>query len=413
MSTPSVRERTQCRICGGGHLKLFLDLGEQPPANALLKADELNKPEAKYPLALNHCPQCDLIQTTHVVSPEVLFRNYVYFSSHSDTMAKHFAAYAADVADRFVPKDGLVVELGSNDGILLKTLLGRPLRVLGIDPARNVAEVARSRGVPTLAEFFSESLAKEVRAKEGPASAIIGNNVIAHIDDLEQVMRGVDALLDDKGVFVMEAPYVVPFLEHLEFDTVYHEHLSYFGVGPLNYLFNRFGFEVFDVRPQGVHGGSVRVFARRKNAKNAPVEASVQKHLDLEKKVTEPKKLEAFAQSVAALKQDMLALVAKLRGEGKRVVGYTAPAKGNVLTNYCQLGPDQLDFMADATPAKQGLFNPGMHIPIKSPEFFRENKPDYAILFAWNLKDEILEKEKEWRKGGGKFIIPIPKVEVL
>ncbi|MBX7114269.1 MAG: class I SAM-dependent methyltransferase [Myxococcaceae bacterium] len=410
-----VQARTTCRVCHGSSLELFLDLGDQPPANALLTREELAGPEPKFPLALNSCRTCGQMQTTHVVSADMLFRNYVYFSSVSQAMATHFGAYAKDVADRFVPRDGLVVEIGSNDGILLKTLLGRPLRVLGVDPARNVAEVARQNGVPTLAEFFNRETATAVRKEHGPASAVIANNVFAHIDDLDSVMQGLDALLSDDGVFVTESPYVVPFLEHLEFDTVYHEHVSYWGVGPLEHLFNRFGFEVFDVWDQPVHGGTIRTFARRKAHAKTPKAASVAEHLALEAKVGigRADTLKKFARDVAALREKLTGLVQKLTADGKRVVGYTAPAKGNVLLNYCNLGPKSLAYLADATPAKQGLFNPGMHIPIQSPEHFRADKPDYAVLLAWNHQVEILEKEKAWRAQGGKFIIPVPDVDVV
>jgi len=411
----TLRQKSRCRICGNTEMAQFLDLGDQPPANALLRADELHLPEAKYPLALSHCPRCELIQTTHVVAPEVLFRSYVYFSSVSQAMEKHFAAYAQSVAEKFVPQGGLFMEIGSNDGILLRSLIGKPMKILGVDPARNVAEVARARGVPTIADFFTEGLAREIRKKEGPASVVVANNVIAHIDDLDEVMRGLNAVLADDGVFVMEAPYVVHFLEHLEFDTVYHEHLSYFGVRALSHLFERFGLEVFDVLDQAVHGGSIRVFARRKRAGTPPPAASVQAHFELEKAagVADPKRLERFAAQVSVLRQEIRALVAKLKLEGKRVVGYTAPAKGNVLLNYCGLGPQDLAYLADATPAKQGLYSPGMHIPVLSPEHFRNDKPDYALLLAWNHKDEIVKKESAWRQGGGKFIVPVPKVELV
>lgn len=413
MTDTPVRARTQCRICGSGDLRSFLDLGHQPPANALLREDELALPEPSFPLALAHCPACQLILTTHVVAPDLLFRNYFYFSSVSEAMSRHFAAYAADVADRFVPPNGLVVELGSNDGILLRTLIGRDVRILGVDPARNVAEVARSRGVPTVAEYFGEDVARQIRLEHGPASALIANNVFAHIDDLDGVMRGVSALLDDRGVLVIEAPYVVPFLEHLEFDTVYHEHLSYLGVHCLSSLFGRHGFEVVDVREQSVHGGSIRVFAQRKGV--AAVLPSVARMLSVEREagVGDPARLDAFARSVERIRTDIRATVERLRNEGKRVVGYTAPAKGNVLLNYCKLGPAEIEYLADATPQKQGLYNPGMHIPIKSPEHFREDRPDVALLLAWNHKDEILRKEQAWRDAGGKFVIPVPTVQLV
>ncbi len=412
--TSSVRPVEECRACLGRDLRPFLDLGQQPPANALLKKEELAQPEAKFPLALCHCTKCELIQLTHIVDPSLLFRNYHYFSSVSQAMTKHFAAYANDVADRFVPKDGLVVEMGSNDGILLKALIGKR-RILGVDPARNVAEVARKNGVPTLAEFFNDENAKKIRAEHGPASVVIANNVFAHIHDVGDVMKGLNELLTDEGVFVVEAPWVVPFLNHLEFDTVYHEHLSYLGVKPMSALFERFGFEVFEVQQQPVHGGSIRVFGRRKRAGNKPVHASVQECLDAEKKegCGDHARLEKYARDCAQLRDDLNALVNKLRAEGKRVVGYACPAKGNVLMNYCQLGTDRIAYLVDATPQKQGLYNPGMHIPVLPPEHLVKDQPDYAILFAWNHAKEILGKEGEFRKKGGKFIIPIPKVEIV
>ncbi len=412
--TSPVRVVEECRACGGKDLRPFLDLGAQPPANALLKKEELSLPEQKFPLALCHCVGCELIQLTHLVQPELLFRNYVYFSSVSTTMSKHFAAYANDVAERFVPKDGLVVEMGSNDGVLLKALIGKR-RILGVDPARNVAEVARKNGVPTLAEFFNADLAKKIVAEQGQASAVIANNVFAHIHDVGDVMKGVAELLTEDGVFVVEAPWVVPFLAHLEFDTVYHEHLSYLGVRPMSVLFERFGFEVFEVQEQPVHGGSIRVFGRRKRASNGPVHPSVARALEAERKegTADPARLARFAKDCAALRDDLNRLVNELRAKGLRVVGYACPAKGNVLMNYCQLGPDRLEYLVDATPAKQGLFNPGMHIPIFPPDHLLKDQPDYAILFAWNLSKEILEKESAYRARGGKFIIPVPRAEIL
>ena len=406
-----VRQGRGCRVCAAGTLEKFLDLGEMPPANALLQAEELRLPEARYPLALSHCRNCELIQLTHVLAPELLFQRYVYFSSVSDAMTRHFAELAHEVADRFVAENGLVVEIGSNDGILLRSLLSRPLRVLGVDPARNVAEHARSRGVPTIADFFTEALARDIRKQQGPASAILANNVFAHIDDLDEVMRGIGTLLSEEGVLVMEFPYVVDFLEQLEFDTVYHEHLSYFGVRPLAHLFGRFEFEIFDVRRQSVHGGSIRIFARRKAG--APVAAAVAALDALERPLAaDPDRLARFARDVAALRTQLIAVVHELRADKKRVVGYTAPAKGNVLLNYCGFGPEQIEYLADATPAKQGLYSPGMKIPIRSPDEFRRDRPDYALLLAWNHQAEVLEKEKAYREAGGKFIIPVPQVRI-
>jgi SAM-dependent methyltransferase len=407
-----VRQGRGCRVCGAAALEKFLDLGEMPPANALMHAEELALPEARYPLALSRCADCELIQLTHVLAPELLFQRYVYFSSVSEAMTRHFAALAHEVADRFVPANGLVVEIGSNDGILLRSLLSRPLRVLGVDPARNVAEHARSRGVPTIADFFTEALARDIRQQQGPASAMLANNVFAHIDDLDEVMRGIGTLLSEDGVLVMEFPYVVDFLEHLEFDTVYHEHLSYFGVRPLAHLFGRYAFEIVDVRRQSVHGGSIRIFARRKGVQ--PVSPAVAELDALERTISaDPSRLAQFARDVAILRTNLISLVHELHADGKRVVGYTAPAKGNVLLNYCGFGPQHIEYLADATPAKQGLYSPGMKIPIRSPEEFRRDAPDYALLLAWNHQAEILEKEQAYRDAGGKFIIPVPRVQIV
>jgi SAM-dependent methyltransferase len=385
-----------------------------PPANALLTAEQLALDEARYPLALSHCPSCELIQLTHVIPPEILFQHYVYFSSVSTTMAQHFAALATEVAERFVPPDGLVVEMGSNDGILLRSLIGRPLRIQGVDPARNVAEAARARGVPTIADFFSVAVAEQIVREQGKASAILGNNVFAHIDDLEEVMRGMKLLLADDGVVVLEFPYVVDFLKHLEFDTVYHEHLSYLGVRPLARLFQRFDFEIFDVRKQTVHGGTIRIYGRRRSA-SKPVAPSVAEHeaLEVAEGTAEPERLARFARDVSALRTSLRELVGTLCSEGKRVVGYTASAKGNVLLNYCGFGADQIGYLADATPAKQGLYSPGVRIPIRSPQHFKTDHPDYALLLAWNHRDEILDVEKAYRAAGGKFIIPIPQLQII
>jgi SAM-dependent methyltransferase len=409
------KQENRCRVCGKSGLQQFLDLGAMSPANALLQADELKLPEARYPLALSLCSTCELIQLTHVVPPQILFQRYVYFSSVSKDMGTHFAELGNEVVDRFVPENGLVVEIGSNDGILLRPLLQRKVRVLGVDPARNVAEQARKNGVPTVADFFTEALARDIHAQQGPASAFIGNNVFAHIDDLDEVMKGINILLADDGVLIMEFPYVVDFLDNLEFDTVYHEHLSYFGTRPLAWLLQRYGFELFDVRHQKVHGGSMRAYAKRRGSKKFPVAPAVAEfdQLERQRETASPLRLARFSRDVAQLRTDLRKLVSDLRAKGKRVVGYTAPAKGNVLLNYCDFGPDQIEYLADATPAKQGLFSPGMRIPIRSPEHFGSDRPDYALLLAWNHKDEILRKETEYRAAGGRFIIPVPKVEVI
>lgn len=413
MQKATCDQRSNCRACKSDGLVTFLDLGDQPLANALLLDPDVNEP--RFPLALCSCQRCGMIQLTHVVDASALFSHYLYFSSVSAKMTEHFAEYAADVAERFVPKNGLIVEIGSNDGILLQSLINKPVRILGVDPAANVAESARKAGVPTEVDFFCESVGQRIRRDHGPASTVIANNVFAHIDDLDSVMLGIDALLDKGGVFVIETPYIVDFIENLEFDTVYHEHLSYHGVRALSALFERFGFEIFDVRHYDVHGGTVRIFVQRKSSGRSPVSAVVRKMIDTEseKGIFDIARLNAFAKDVASLKKNLCDLIFELKAKNKRIVGYGAPAKGNVLLNYCELGCRQLDYLIDATPAKQGLMNPGMHIPIRPPETLKAERPDYILMLAWNHKNEILAKEAAYRHSGGKFIIPIPKVEII
>lgn len=408
------KQAIRCRICLGESLWQFLDLGDQPPSNALLREEDLTASEPRYPLRVAMCRTCELAQLTHIVAPEILFPpGYVYYSSVSSAMARHFASLANEVAQRFVPSGGLVVELGSNDGILLRSLLRQPVRILGVDPAREAAAQATASGVPTVPEFFTRELATKLRAEHGPASAIHANNVIAHIDDLHDVLRGIDVLLDGKGAVVFEVPYLLDLLDHGEFDTIYHEHMSYFGVRPFVHLFGQHGLDVFEIQHQPVHGGTIRVFAGRRGAHT--VHDSVGQYLERETHfgVARPATLVAFAQRVASIRNGLRGLIEDLRGRGKRVVGYTAPAKGNVLLNYCGLGPSQIEYLADATPAKQGLYSPGVRIPIRSPEYFHKDRPDYAVLLAWNHRTEVLAKETEFQRSGGRFVIPLPKLEVV
>jgi SAM-dependent methyltransferase len=406
-----------CRICASTCLDTFLDLGHQPLANALLRASDLEaRPEPRFPLALAICEQCALVQLTYVVPGEVLFRHYYYSSSVSEVMTRHFAVYADEVARRFVPEGGLVVEVGSNDGVLLQSLVGRPLRILGVDPARNLAEVAERRGVPTVADFFSEDVAKQIRSIHGRASAVIANNVFAHINDLTSVARGLDELLAEDGVFVFEVPYLVDLVEKLEFDTVYHEHLSYFSVRPLVALFEMFGFEIFEIRRQLVHGGSIRGFVRRKRVRPSDVSpSSTQPFLELEERagVSDAPRLAAFAAQVSELCSSLRMTLIRLRADGRRIAGYGASAKGTVLLNACDLGRSELEFIVDSTPAKQGLFAPGSHLPIRHPDALRSESIDYALLLAWNHRHEIIDKERLYRDAGGRFIVPLPKVEIV
>ncbi|MHB2020725.1 MAG: methyltransferase domain-containing protein [Candidatus Xenobia bacterium] len=405
---PTATRRDGCTICGNHDLYAFLDLGLQPCANALLRPDQLAQAEPRYPLGLACCRRCGLMQLTHSVPASLLFKGYVYFSSVSQAMVEHFGRLANEVVERFVPAQGLVVEIGSNDGILLQSLLGKPCRILGIDPAETAAAAAAKKGVPTRVDFFNREVAGQVLAEHGPAAAILGNNVLAHIPDLHETMQGFEVLMAPDGVLVFEFPYAVDFIDHVEFDTVYHEHMYYLGLQPLSKLLGQYGFEIFDVSRQPVHGGSIRVFANRKSAGRS-VTAAVRDLQELEAS-RGISALEQFASRVRDIREQLRATIQSLRDEGKRIAGYTAPAKGTVLLNYCEL---DLIYLADATPAKQGLYCPGVRIPIVSPERFREDNPDYALLLAWNHKAEVLRREAPWHDAGGRFIIPVPEVAIV
>src|SRR5438094_1867170 len=374
-STPSVRrsrttgkgvtDRSRCRICEADALKSVLDLGLQPLANSFIRPDEVGQPEPRYPLELARCTACGHVQLSVTVPPEIMFRNYLYVSGTSDTIPAHFAAYAKDVAERFVPKGGLVVEIGSNDGTLLRAFDRGAVRVLGVEPARNIAAMANAAGIPTLDEFFGEAIAGEIVAKHGRASAIIGNNVVAHIDDLHGLMNGVAALLDDRGVFVAEFPYLVDLLEKTAYDTIYHEHLSYFSVGSVVDLAARHQMKAVDGRRLGVPGGSIRVFIARQLDPPPDVERLLAFEDKMRLKDGLP--LASFVKAVRKQREGLMRLLREIRSS-RRLAGYGAPAKGNTLLNYCEIDRSVLDFIVDLSPLKHGLLTPGTHIPVEPPE---------------------------------------------
>jgi hypothetical protein len=406
----SATVRSPCRICRADALALVLDLGHQPLANSFLKPDALDESEPRYPLELARCEACGHVQLTLTVPPDVMFRNYLYVSGTSDTIPAHFARYAEDVAARFVPDDGLVVEIGSNDGTLLRAFDRGRLRVLGIEPARNIAAMANAAGIPTLDEFFSEAVARQVDSAHGKASAIVGNNVVAHIDDLHGLMRGVDALLAPDGVLVVEFPYLVDLLEKSAYDTIYHEHLSYFSVGSVVDLTSPYGLRVLDVRRVSVHGGSIRVFI----ARVGDASAAVAELLALERSlgVSSGSPLAAFVVAVHRQRDELRRLLADVRSE-RRAAGYGAPAKGNTLLNFCEIDHSVLDFIVDRSPLKHGLLTPGTHIPVEPPSRLETSDIHDTLLLAWNFADEILRQQQTYRSAGGRFIIPIPSPRVV
>ena len=412
--------QTACRGCGTAGLRVVLDLGEMPLANAILEEGDLDRPEPRYPLALAYCPECWLVQITETIPPDVLFRDYTYFSSVSDAFVEHSRVIAERlIAERGLGPGSLVVELASNDGYLLQHYARAGVPVLGIDPARNIAEVATASGVPTLAEFFTRDLADELASSGRTADVVHANNVIAHVPDLNGFVAGIARILKPGGVAVIETPYLRELVERLEFDTVYHEHLFYHSLTALSRVFVRNGLSVVDVERIPVHGGSLRVFAMRSGADadsgaTAPSQA-VRSLLAEETAVglCSPQYYAAFADRVDALGRQLRAMLTGLRSQGHTVAAYGAAAKGAVLLNTFNIGPDMIAFVADRSPHKQGHLMPGVHIPIVDAGQLVARKPQECLLLAWNFADEILAQQSEYRRLGGKFIIPGPKLTLV
>jgi SAM-dependent methyltransferase len=402
-----------CRSCGAADLDVVLSLGRTPLANALLTRDQLSLPEPRYPLDLAVCRACALVQITETVPPAELFGDYLYFSSYSDTMLRHAEALVKRLAvERRLNERSLVIEIASNDGYLLQFYRQRGIPVLGIEPARNVARVAEERGIPTLCDFFGIELARSLRTRDQRADILHAHNVLAHVADLNGVVQGMEAVLKDGGVMVVEVPYVKDLLDRCEFDTIYHEHLCYFSLTALNELFRRHGLVVHDVERIPIHGGSLRLFAVKAGI-GQPTPAV--KGLLADEVAWGVRRVETyrnFAARVEALKSSLTSMLRGLKQRGDRIAAYGAAAKGSTLLNYAGIGRETLDFVVDRSPHKQGRFMPGVHLPIYAPEQLLEEMPDHVLLLTWNFAEEILEQQKVYRQLGGRFIIPVPEVKV-
>ncbi|MBV9773460.1 MAG: class I SAM-dependent methyltransferase [Gemmatimonadetes bacterium] len=404
-----------CRACGAPRLVPVLSLGSTPLANALLTSEQLRQPEPTFPLDTVFCPACTLVQITETVPPEVLFGEYLYFSSFSDTMLRHAGTLVARlVSERGLGPDSLAAEVASNDGYLLQFYRQAGVPVLGIEPAANIARAAEERGIRTVCEFFSAEVAARLANEGNRADVIHANNVLAHVADLNGVVQGFHELLREGGTLVVEAPYVKDMIDDVEFDTIYHEHLCYFSLTALDRLFRRHGLVIWNVERLPIHGGSLRVFAAREADGVQPLGA-VSELLAEEEAwgVARPEFYQGFASRVERLKEELGELLRRLKGEGKRVVAYGASAKGSTLLNYFGIGAETLDYMVDRSTVKQGRYTPGTHLLIRSPEVLLEDRPDYVLLLTWNFAEEILAQQAAYRERGGRFIVPIPSLRVI
>ena len=414
--TASPVPAASCRFCGSALRHTFTDLGMSPPCESFLPADQLNRMEAFYPLHVRVCGQCFLVQLEEYVSPENIFTEYAYFSSFSDSWLAHAKAYTELMVKRFrLGQDSLVVELASNDGYLLQYFVAQGVPVLGVEPAANVAQDAVQRGVPTLVRFFGQELAAEMVSEGTQADLIVGNNVLAQVPDLCGFVAGMKTLLHPQGVITLEFPHLMRLMEGNQFDTIYHEHFSYFSFVTTMKIMARFGLTVFDVEELPTHGGSLRVYARHTEDATHAVTERVGELARREEEggFTRLATYSSFDEKVKETKRNIMAFLIEAKRAGKSIAGYGAPGKGNTLLNYCGIRTDFLDYTVDRNPYKHGRYLPGTHIPIFAPDRIRETKPDYVFILPWNLKHEIREQLSYIREWGGQFVVPIPQVEVF
>lgn len=406
----TVKQRKTCRLCGGEDLELVFPLAPSPLADSYVEETQLDAPQPCYPLDLHLCHHCGMVQLLTVVQPEGIYRDYLYETSSSLGLVDHFAVYARSILERLSPRAGaLVVDLGSNDGSLLRAFKRAGHRVLGVDPAVEIARRASHEGVPTVPEFFTPELASRLRAEEGPAAVITANNLVANVDDLVGLTDSIRHLLDEDGVFVMESFYLVDWMQNMVFDFTYHEHLSYFAVKPLAAFFRARGMELFDVQRVPTKGGSVRYFVQRAGGPRA-VTSVVRELLALEERLAMDR-AETFAAYGDRIQQ-LKAELHELLGTEGNVAGYGASATSTTLIYHHDLG-DTLDFLVDENPAKVGLYSPGHHLPVFSPGALLERRPARVLLLAWRYAEPIVKKNREYLEQGGEFILPLPRVEVV
>jgi len=404
----------KCRICKGSLIK-FLSLGSMPLANSFLSEEDLDKEEKTFPLEACFCNKCKLVQLSYVVDPKIMFRNYVYVSSTTKTLQLHFKKMAEEIAKELgFNKDSLAVDIGSNDGVLLKPFKDLGMQAIGVEPATNIAKIAEQNGIETINDFFSSKAIKQIIENKGHADIITATNVFAHISDIGGVVENVKALLKKDGIFVIEIQYFMDTIEKMTFDNIYHEHLYYYTLTSLIHFFKKHGMEAFDVKRVDTHGGSLRVFIKRQGDGHE-IKGSINKILGYEKKmgVESIDLYKKFADNVYSVKEKLVSHIMGIKKRGKNIAAYGAPAKGNTLLNFCSIGADYIDYIVEDNDLKIGLYTPGTRIPVVSFKMLDEEMPDYILILAWNFAKEILEKTKKYADKGVKFIVPLPEPRMI
>ena len=415
MKNELVERSGACRFCRSELRHTFVDLGMSPLCESYLRREQLNQMEPFYPLHVFVCENCFLVQLEEFVSPDNIFTEYAYFSSYSESWLEHCRRYTEQMLDRFpLNEKSLVVELASNDGYLLQYFVQKKIPVLGIEPAVNVAKAAEEKKVPTLVKFFGKQLAAELASDGKQADLLVGNNVLAQVPDLCDFVAGMKILLKPRGVLTLEFPHLLKLMAENQFDTIYHEHFSYFSLLTAREILGAHGLVLFDVEELPTHGGSLRVFGRHSEDDSKPISSRVAE-LSVREEAVGLKRLESycsFAERVKKTKRQLLGCLIDAKEAHKSIVGYGAPGKGNTLLNYCGVGTDFIDYTVDRNPFKHGRFTPGTHIPIYAPERIAQTRPDYVLILPWNLKNEIMQQMANIREWGGKFIIPIPEARI-
>lgn len=405
-----------CLNCGNTLEHIFADLGTSPICNEIVKPSQINEGQVNYPLHTYVCEECLLVQVGKSVSPEKIYEEYSYFSSYSNSWLKHAERYVEYMMGRYnIDQDSFVVELASNDGYLLQYFRDKKVRILGVEPSETVANAAMKKGIPTETEFFGKQTADMLKSKYEPADLIIGNNVLAHVPQINDFVEGLRIMLDEKGIMTFEFPHLLQLVNNNQFDTIYHEHFFYYSLYSVQSIFKKHGLKIFDVKELSTHGGSIRIFVTHATNSDYQISSNVDRILSIEKKegYLDIDFYESFADNVRQTKRDILRLLIDLKNRGKTIVGYGAPGKGNTLLNYCGIGTDFIDFTVDRNPNKQGHYLPGSLIPILSPDKIQDATPDYIFILPWNLKDEIIKQLQFVSEWGCQFIIPIPQPMII